>query len=465
MSQAIPILGILGLLIPLWVLLWRDFAKGLAFAVLVCVSMTTFLRIETPGNLPELTLHRAVLLSLFVFWLRNPEARQRFREAPLLRQLKIWAAASLVSLLFTQTDFVQSLKRYLDFVLETCVFYLVAVTSLRTREDALRVMRAAWLGLVLVALLAMMEKWTGFNPVDRFLPNYAREEAAARDILATYQHRILLGTAMAMGLPLVFGWLQLPGIGRGARLVVWVSAGMLATACYFARSRGPWLGVMGGGLIMSWLASPGVRKKMVVLGVAGALALLARPGVWESIQGLSESTFETESHKGGTFLYRLELWKIAATEVTKSPLTFLFGYGPGAGRGLDFEWSLSYRDRDQRIESWDNHYAYDLFQSGVVGFVAALWLYGSAAFALFRFRRQTAGADRDLIVCLLASVMVLLFMRTNVLIFAKQLDYLFWALVAAGFALGTFPEAEPVSVGENAEAYPASQAGMSHATR
>jgi hypothetical protein len=337
---------------------------------------------------------------------------------------------------------VLSLKRYLDFVLETSVFYLVAVTGLRTRADAMRLVQAAWLGLVVVAFLAMTEKWTGFNPVDRFLPNYAREEGAARDILATYQHRILLGAAMAMGLPLAFGRMQFPDLGRSARLLLWVSLAMLATACYFARSRGPWLGAIGGGLIMALLASPGVRKKLVVLGVVGTLALLARPGVWESIQGLSQDTFETESHKGGTFLYRIELWKIAIAEITKSPITALFGYGPGAGRGMEFEWSLSYRDRDQRIESWDNHYAYDLFQSGILGFLAALWLYGSAALALFRFQRGMTGADRDLMVCLLASVMILLFMRTNVLIFAKQLDYLFWGLIAAACTLDTCPDGE-----------------------
>jgi hypothetical protein len=161
------------------------------------------------------------------------------------------------------------------------------------------------------------------------------------------------------------------------------------------------------------------------------MTLLLNPGVFTTVAGLSGDTFNPASHKGGTFLYRLELWRIAAAEISKSPSRFLFGYGPGVGREMDLEWELSYRSRTQKIESWDNHYAYDLFQSGVLGFAASLCVSVAAGLLVFRNYRFCFEPGRDLLVGLAISVLILLFMKSNVLIFAKQLDYLFWALLAA----------------------------------
>ncbi len=161
MSLPLNVALVVVLLIPLWVLLRRDFIKGLAYGVFVCVSMPTYLRIQVPGNLPQLTIYRLVLIIVFFFWLRNRSRVHRLSAVPLFGAFCFWALADLASLLLTSGDAVVGLKRYLDFVLETAVFFLVLVTSLRQREQALRILRAACLGATLVATLAFVEKYTG----------------------------------------------------------------------------------------------------------------------------------------------------------------------------------------------------------------------------------------------------------------------------------------------------------------
>jgi O-antigen ligase len=153
----------------------------------------------------------------------------------------------------------------------------------------------------------------------------------------------------------------------------------------------------------------------------------------------AESTADVDSFKGGTFRYRLELWRVAWTQVSKEPKRLLFGYGPGSGRQTDLDWTLSYRGKDTKIESWDNQFAYDLFRSGILGSAASILLFIGVWFRLLRLAREAGDADRPLLVCVLASASAMIFMMSNVLIFAKQLDYLFWAVVAAGFTLAAEP--------------------------
>jgi len=425
------IIAILAILVPLWVLLRRDFVKGLAFAVFFWVSMTTLLRIQPPGSFPALTIHRLMLIVVAGVWL----TRNRLAEArsiPLFGCFVFWFLANFVSLLSTQIEFSTSLKRFLDFVLEVFVFYVVAYTSMKDKADALRLLRAAWLGLVVVAFLAVVERQTGFNPVDSFIPGYQRTDEDMRMILSTYQHRILLGAAMAMGVPLSFAMLQAYA-EQGKRLrLFWPAIALLLTASYYGFSRGPWLGLVLACVIVFLSGSMRVRKTLLVLGCVGVLAVAARPGVIDTLTHFAEDTVNPDSFKGGTAQYRLELWRVAFYLVCRSPWTFLFGYGPGVGSEMSIDWVLSYRGKGFVIDSWDNQFAYALFQSGFVGLASTLLLYFKGVIILFRAWRDRWGSDRAFLACLAATAAVLLWMMTNVLIFAKQIDYLFWTVIAAG---------------------------------
>jgi hypothetical protein len=318
MSSFGVIIFMVGLVAVLWVQLRKDFVTGLAYAIFLWVSMTTFLRIDLPGSLPELTIHRLVLIVVFIAWLRNHRLAEIFR-VPLTGCFTFWVLTNLLSLLGTQIDFVTSLKRFLDFVLELFVFYVVISTSLKTRDDARRVLMGAWYGLLLVAALAVVERYTRFNPVDHFIPGYARDEVALRDTISTYQHRILLGTAMAMGVPLTLLLLRW-GSADGRKLPLpWAAVGLFVAACYFSFSRGPWMGLLLACMLMLALGSTVTRKWMSIIAALATLLLILRPGVVETLGGFASDTVDKDSFKGGTFQYRLELWRVAFAEVSKSP--------------------------------------------------------------------------------------------------------------------------------------------------
>jgi O-antigen ligase len=442
----LPVACTLALLVPLWYLLSREFIKGLAYAVFLCVSMPTVLRIQMPGSLPQLTIYRLVLIVVFLFWLRHRDPARKLSSAPLFRLFLFWGLTSLVSLLFTTGDFVASLKRYLDFVVDAALFFFLLATSLRSREDAFRILRAAWLGVTLVAALAFVEKYRGFNPVN-YLASAGAEElnqggAVFRgDVTATYQHRILLGTGMAMGWPLALALLQTAADRPRRRVWLWLSVCLLLAACYFGNSRGPWLAAAIAGAVLALLAGTAVRRKMAVLLVVALAVLVLKPGVLQSLTGSVAVTMDDQSFKAGTFQYRLELWKVAWTQISRSPVSLLVGCGPGCGLGSTVDWKLSYRGgREEQIWSWDNQLAYDLYQSGVVGLAASLALYGTVLLMAYRFWREAGPDERGARACLLAGLVAYVFMLSNVLMFTKPVNFLFWSVAAVAYALGLNPQ-------------------------
>jgi hypothetical protein len=465
----------LALLVPLWYLLSREFIKGLAYAVFLCVSMPTVLRIPLPGSLPQLTIYRLALIIVFLFWLRYRDPARKLSTAPLFGFFCFWAAANLTSLLCASGDFVIGLKRYLDFVVEAALFFFLLATSLRSREDALRILRAAWLGVTLVAALAFVEKYTGFNPVNHLVSAGAEDldqaGAAFRgDVTATYQHRILLGTGMAMGWPLVVALLQTTDDRPRRRMWLWLSVCLLLAGCYFGNSRGPWLASALAGGVLALLAGAAVRRKLAVVLVVALAALVLKPGILQSLTGSVTVTMDDQSFKGGTFLYRLELWKVAWAEIYLSPVSLLFGCGPGCGMGSTVDWKLSYRGgREEQIWSWDNHLAYDMYQSGVVGLAASLALYGGLLLAAYRFWREAGPNERGVRACLLAGLLAYTFMLTNVLMFTKPVNFLFWSIAAVAYALGLNPqeqEAEEKEAAASVEAEPGSfEPQLSHSIR
>lgn len=446
MSSNAQILTIVLLIVPLWIQFKRDYVRGLCFAVTLMICMTHYLRIQTPGALPELTIQRVVLLVCLKFWWGRRAEWRPIREVPMYKEIRFWLIVSLLSFIGT-VDYVFSLKRLLDFVFEIFLFYFLISTSILNRAQAFQVLRAACLGIAIVGFLAVLERQTGINLVDRYFPNADDDMGYSRDIRVTYQHRILLGTAMAMGWPLAFALLDDPTRKGFRRVTLWLSVVFTLAGCYFAMSRGPWLASALAGMCIFAFGTAALRKRAMLLCAAAVVGVLTHPGVIDTLTGFAKATADRDSLKGGSFLYRFELWRIAYEGIAHSPWRLLLGNGPGAGGAKTVDWVLTYRDKNYTIDSWDNEFAYTLYQTGFLGLAATLGLFGGVAYNLFKCSRRVSGGDRGLLVGIFASAIALIFMMTNVHIFARQLYYILWILAASGFTIAShqLEDSEPVT--------------------
>jgi len=70
-------------------------------------------------------------------------------------------------------------------------------------------------------------------------------------------------------------------------------------------------------------------------------------------------------------------------------------------------------------------------ESGIVGLVTFVGLYCFILLKIFRSRKDIAEEDKTMHAAIMGAMTVMLFMMTNVAMFAPQLNYLLWSLIAA----------------------------------
>lgn len=126
---------------------------------------------------------------------------------------------------------------------------------------------------------------------------------------------------------------------------------------------------------------------------------------------------------------------MAIQEVKKTVRTSLFGLGLGAGDFLTFDRTLSYSGKSVEIWSWDNEYALRLLETGAIGLFCTIIMYAMIIKKLFVEHNKIRQGYSCFVSGIIASVSIMIFMMTNVHIFAVQLQYLFWALVAIGLKI------------------------------
>jgi hypothetical protein len=426
-------------LIILWVIgkLQRDLSAGMRAVFALLVFLPSTLRIDLPAPLPQLTIHRILIVIAFVFLIRNRSPDRQRWSIPNLWLIVLFGLSQVTSLLFG-TDFVGGLKNCGNYAIETVLFYLLISEYVLAERDLVRLLSSVCYGLAAVAVVATFEKYFRFDPVGLISSAGGGSPLAATgDIAATYPHRILMGYAMAMGVLLSLALASYEKEVKPRRIMYGITL-LLIGATYFSTSRGPWLGLGLGLFGIAVLGGRNVRKKLALIAVLAAAILVLRPGVRETISNLYNATFDSDSLKGGSYDYRWQLWTVAWNQIRLSPVRFLFGYGPSSTMHMDLSkywygeegWTSSMTKLG--YTSWDNNYAADLIELGVVGLLLEAILFLALAKTLVEDWLKNHSKNRTLQGGILVACLVFMYSMTNVYIFAPQLKYLFWTLVAIG---------------------------------
>lgn len=410
--------------------LWRyrvSYSSGLAVTIFFLFLLPTEIRISTGTALPEITIHRILLL--IGFWQTWRRSRW-FQDRALLPGVALLVTMALGRLCSTliAVEPVAGAKELLSFILEYLLFFLMVGKGIRDRETVVRVLRAALLAGVIVGLLGVYEKYRGTNLAALVASGMVDNP---KTVTATYRHRILFGYAMAMAFPLAFAlrhWVA----NRAQALFLMSGVLILPAACYFGNSRGPWVGMALAGAVLMLAGSRIVRRHLCLLAMLAGLALVGMPGVQKSILNRWEQTFTTDTHKGRSASYRLELWTTAWQHLTKSPGRFVFGYGGGSTEHMQLDDYFQYGGGSGQLghTSWDSEYASDFMKYGVLGLSMNVLLLLSFVRWTWRARAQCGPEAEDLLAGCLAVMFVFLWAMSNVAIFNPQLQYLFLTVVA-----------------------------------
>jgi hypothetical protein len=417
----------------------RSETAGLGLAFFLLVSLPDSITLSLPDGLPNVTIHRVLLTVLLIHTLRRPEKRVSLLRSTFGLVLFCMGLSLIGSTLLSPFPLV-SAKRLLYFLLEGLGTFWIVRASVRSTDEGHRLLNWIGSGFALVAILAIIERYSGWRVNDLFphVVDTARftwlTVGADTSLTSTYPHRILLGLACALGALKYVQDLILDKrtVGKLSRLV---GAAVCIAALYFAMSRGPWLAFALSFAILMLVTGIRALKWAVLLGAMIATVMIVRPGVWATVAGLEEATLDPNSVKGSSFEWRFVVVDTALSEMRKAGiLNKIFGFGGGSQIMNDFGKFQIAPDVWVPIESWDCEYAIVLYDKGWLGLLLILLLTSTALTRLgfATLRCSPDDPSRYVLVGSFVCLLCLAFARTNVAFFAPQLTYAEMAYLGLG---------------------------------
>jgi len=388
---------------------------------------------ELGGNMPTITGYRAIIIVLtfcFLFLRRWP---RNTLKIPFINLLILILLQKLFSL-FYAFDLSKSLNGFFVFALETLLVYVILFKAINDREIIDGLVASIATAILIISIIGLIERYTQFNPIDYISSsNDPRFDPRNSNVVySTFSHPIHFGTALAMGWPICLYILD-KQTNPGKKSLLCICLLFVYAGLYFSQSRGPWVAFILAAVLLVLFKYPRIKVKIAPILILTALVLILRPGIYHSIYGLSQATFDAFSAEGSSFYYRLELYKKAYKEISRAPIRLAFGYGEGAAHLMDLRDRVSYGwGRERSFWSWDSQFASILLHGGFVGLILNLILYFSIIFHLIKRIKFVDEKDKGIIAVFISSISVLIFMMTNVAIFAPSLYFIMWTNVAIG---------------------------------
>jgi O-antigen ligase len=340
-------------------------------------------------------------------------------------------------------NFMASFKALLSLFLDYFTVYVIFAKRISNEKTLGKLVGGAVDGLIVLCVFGMLEAYKQWSVVSLFPTMFHRfgesgtlyvDDARGLRIQSTFGHPILFGSALAMGIPMLLHLLT-GAQSRGRRLWLWFGLMLMFICIFKTSSRGPWIALLASLLLCFLFGQSRMRKYLMTLVAIATIAMVIRPGVWETIQNDYGATVDDHSSQGESYIYRFELYRLVMQRVGEDPTRLLWGYGPQSFTDLHLVGSIN--GRFMRFVSCDSSFAALLAETGYVGLASmTLLLFYPLLFA-FRTYRRMEGANQQLCLVLVTAMITFLFQMTNVAILGwGQQTILLWIVVAMTM---TFP--------------------------
>jgi O-antigen ligase len=383
---------------------------------------------------------------MLFFWIKEKYGAFALSEIPLRYLFLLIIIVNIGTLLFS-TYFTASLERLLSLLVEEFLFFILIYSSLNNRKDIVSILLIVSVSATIVASHTFLEKYAGIN-LKAYIPGIGIElyqvvSNEAGRATSMYRHPILLGYGLTMCLSVTI--LLFDVLSKNyQKIITLFSILILLSAIYFCGSRGPWISLILLILFLFIFGSIALKKRMLFIMLGMMIFFLIKPGVYSTIQNLYRSTFDQNTSKGHSYSYRWLLWEIALSEISKSSLRFLFGYGQDTHQLISRSGSYEMGDRYRTSQfwSWDNEYAKKLVNTGFLGLLSLGILYIYLFIILIRIYKNSNTFDKKIVLNTIMVQVILLFMMTNVSIFDSKIPFLFWINIAIALKLKEIQDRE-----------------------
>lgn len=359
--------------------------------VLVLVPFES--RLVIPG-LFDLTTERVALFTLFVLYAIRPGSSRR-TGFPLKRLMLLHVVCVLCSTAYS-ISVMTSVKLLIAQILEYYVFFYIAVKTTSDVRTIYKTLYAMAIALGICCFLGLFEAYATWSILSVFPSNLWTtydsthgplyiEWGRGLRVRSTFPHPILFGDALAMFIPVTLYLLSTWQRGR-QRLMLWACLILMFWGIYKTSSRGPWIATGISCVFLFVLVHNRVRKYLSAVAVLVILALVARPGIWQTIVNLYDATQDLSNPVGTSYEYRHALMDAVTQAVQKEPGRALLGYGLGTFRERGLE--IDFQNVVRRWYTCDNNWAGFLYETGYVGLLLiALLLFRPLLMTMQSYRR------------------------------------------------------------------------------
>ena len=310
----------------------RGLEKALPFATFMLVFLPIECRISMGAF--ELTIQRTILIVLGVLYLLLGSRNKA--TANVAMPLKVLMCVHVAWCLISTADsivVVASIKKLMSVVFEYYLLYFVYWKNISSVKTIYKILFAIVLALIVCSVFGTVEAYRGWQILSllpsvshRFGGGISMEADREVRVQVTFDHAILYGAALAMAILLA---LYLLNVYKKAseKVLVWGGLLLMFLNIYKTSSRGPWLDVIIGCVLLIFVGGKSVRNRVLVIILLSVAVCVIRPGVWHTIEGIYDNTMNDNTDTGSSYEYRYALPKAAIKRTLEAPSRTLWGYG------------------------------------------------------------------------------------------------------------------------------------------
>ena len=456
----IDVIVVIGLV---WLTMTKGLERALPFFVFVLVFCPKESQIAIPGVF-LLTTWRVAIATLailyFVFGGAENQAEPLITKTPLRILIGLHVIWCLVSTANSVSP-VDSIKQVFTLAIEYYLMYYILIRSITSMRTVHKILAAMVIAVGIATLFGLFEAYSSwritqwFPVADHDFVFGPSEEGRGDRIISTFSNYSLFGAAISFAVIEVFYFLQMAR-RRLLKLLLWTTLILMFWVIYKTVTRGPWLALIIGAVLLLMYSPGRTRASMVVIAALCVAVFVIRPGVWQTVRDIYTGTVDTDDPgnvMAASYEYRWALWDVGANALARDPVRKVLGYGLGTFYELhlvaEFNGNPHYA-----FDSCDEAWVQQMVETGYVGLgIIALLLLAPAALSL-RNLWKVPKPHNYLIWVLFINMIQYYFMMTNVDIYGwAQTGYMLWTWIAISMIYVSLVKKEAV-VQERAELSP-----------
>jgi len=414
--------------------------SGLEAALPFASFMLILVPIEAsiPLGLFELTTQRLIVGLLLGLYLAGNSVTERQITLPM--PLKGLILLHVCWCLLSTTNSIvplMSVKKAISVIVEYYVLYFIYWRTISKTETVHKVLFAIVLAMIVCSVFGAFEAYGADNVLTLFPKaghhfDMLSETDREIRVQSTFDHPILFGAALAMAITITLYLVTV--VHKSWQVVLlWFGIMLMFLNIYKTSSRGPWLDVMLGCVLLVIFARGQMRKNILIIGVLAVAAMVIRPGIWATVKGIYDNSFDMNTSTGTSYEYRYALQHAVTDRLLQSPTRALWGYGLESF--YDLQIVDDFLGKPHLFLSCDSSWAELMVETGFVGLGIIILILLRPVWRALRDYQMLPESDRYLSLMLLVNLLVFYFQMYSVAMYSwGQNGYMLWILIAITFA-------------------------------